>query len=269
MGYKVILAAILVAALAGTYVLADDVGSHGEIPWIDNIGSALSTAEKSGRPAMVDIWAVWCVPCKEMDKTTYVDPNVVRGAERFVPLKVDADVKTSFIERYDVDAYPTLLFLDGDGREITRWRGAIDAATLSGLMDKVLAGYDDHLALRKQTDDPEAVRRLADYYLSVGNGDAAMGHLRASLKALKGAGAEVREPLELRLAEAQVASGSLKAACKTYTKLADGAEVEEVRGKALLGLARVERERGNEDEAGATLDRLRAEYPDLAESAGL
>ena len=269
MGYRAFLAAAFaVACLVVFPHVIEAADGHGEIAWVENISSALNAAEKSGKPVMVDIWAVWCVPCKEMDKTTYIDQSVISGAERFVPLKVDADVKVSFIERYDIDAYPTLLFLDGKGHEITRWRGAIAADTLNGLMDKILDGYGAHLELHDESRDPAAAGALAQYYVSVGNGGAAVEHLRAALKAAKNSGAETRDPLELQLAEAQVASGSLKAACKTYSRLAESAELEEVRGKALLGLAQVEHERGNAEEAGATLERLKTEFPEFAATAG-
>ena len=119
-----------------------------------------------------------------------------------------------------------------------------------------------------KTEDPAAAAALADYYVSVGNAGAAVDHLRSSLKSLKSADSKVRDPLELQMAEAQAASGSLKAACKTYSRLADCAKQEEIKGKALLGLALVERERGREEEAGATLNRLKAEYPEFAASAG-
>jgi outer membrane protein assembly factor BamD (BamD/ComL family) len=75
--------------------------------------------------------------------------------------------------------------------------------------------------------------------------------------------------LELRLGDAQVAAGEPKAACKSYQRLADEAALPEIRGKALVGLVRAERERGHEAQAAAALERLRAEFPDLAAEAAL
>jgi thioredoxin-like negative regulator of GroEL len=260
------LASVLVALLSiGLAAAEESEGIH----WSENIGAAQKQAAESGKPVMVDIWAVWCVPCKEMDETTYRDGNVIHGAEAFVPLKVDADVKTSFIERYDIDAFPTLLFLDGKGREITRWRGAIAAEPLGELMQQVGDGYGHYLDALKKTDVPDAAMKLADYFQEIGNADAAVDHLRASLKSLKNADPAARDPLELRLCQAQVAAGSIKSACKSYARLAESAAEKEIRGQALLGLAQAETERGNEALAGEAIDRLKSDYPEVAATAGL
>jgi len=241
----------------------------GGITWIESFAPALERAAEQTRPILVDVWAVWCVPCKEMDETTYRDARVVELAAGFVPLKIDADVATSFVERYRVDAFPTLLFLDGRGREISRWRGAITAGPLAGLLERVGGGYAAYLGARESTADPEAALVVADYLEGAGNGAGAAAHLERALKALRNAEPAVRERLELRLGDAQAADGEWKAACKTYEGLADGAGQPEIRGKALAGLARAERERGREDRAAAAQERLRAEFPELAEEAGL
>jgi thioredoxin-like negative regulator of GroEL len=241
----------------------------GDINWIEAFAPALERAEADGKPVLVDVWAIWCVPCKEMDETTYRDARVIEEAAAFVPLKIDADVATSFVERYRVDAFPTLLFLDGRGREIARWRGAITAEPLTELLEKVGDGYAAYLEGREQADDPEAALAVAGYLETAGNAPGAVVHLQKSLKALKRAEPSVREPLELRLGDAQVAAGEPKAACKSYQRLADEAALPEIRGKALVGLVRAERERGHEAQAAAALERLRAEFPDLAAEAAL
>jgi thioredoxin-like negative regulator of GroEL len=266
------LGGISVSILLAFAAAASPVAAAGDalagIPWGEKIGAALDQAADSGKLVMVDIWAVWCVPCKEMEHTTYLDGRVIDLAERFVPLKVDADVKTSFIERYRVDAFPTLLFLDGNGRELTRWRGAITADPLAELLDRISSGYEGYLDALARSDDPDAAAAVADYLVAVGNAEAAVDHLRDSLKDMKKADPVVREAMELRLCEAQVASGLLKSACKSLSRLVDEAGNDEIRGKALVGLVQVERERGRDDEAAAALERLRAEHPELAATAG-
>ena len=218
---------------------------------------------------LVDVWAVWCVPCKEMDETTYRDARVVELAAGFVPLKIDADVATSFVERYRVDAFPTLLFLDGRGREIARWRGAVTAEPLARMMERVGGGYAAYLGAVEREEDPQAAVAVADYLIAAGNAPGAVDHLQKSLKALKRTEPAVRDALELHLGDAQAAAGEWKAARKTYERLADQAVQPEIRGQALVGLVRAERERGREAQAAAALERLRTEFPGLAEESGL
>lgn len=257
------------ATLAAALILAAPASAEeGGIPWADSLAPALDLAEKSGKPVLVDVWAIWCVPCHEMDQTTYRDERVIREAEEFVPLKVDADVKTSFIERFRVDAYPTLLVLDGRGREITRFRGKIETEALLELMRTVREGYATYQYGLERPDDPIAARQIADYFTAVGNAEGAVTQVRACLKSMKAANRAERDAMELCLGETQCAAGSFKAACKTLSRLADEAETSETRGKALLALVRAERERGREDAAAQAVTRLRAEHPELATTAG-
>jgi thioredoxin-like negative regulator of GroEL len=262
------------AAIAALFVLlalapAARAEEPGSISWGEDLGEALDSARESGRPVMVDVWAVWCVPCKEMEETTYRDAGVVAAADRFVPLKVDADVKTAFVERYRVDAFPTLLFLDAAGDEITRYRGAITAAPLAELLGNLSIGYPAYLEASGSAEDPDAAVAMADYLSAVGNAPGAIDRLRTAIKKNRNAGAAVLDRLELRLGQAHLDADEPKAACKIFGKLADDAEDRATRGHALVGLVRAERARGRDEEADRALARLRKDYPDIADESGL
>ncbi len=84
---------------------------------------ALRKARAEKKDVLVDVYAVWCGPCKLMDRTTFSDPAVgawVRA--HFVPVKVDAEKGEGrrLSQRYMVSAFPTVLFLDAAGDEIDR-----------------------------------------------------------------------------------------------------------------------------------------------------
>lgn len=262
-------AALLVLAAGAALPSAFAGEAPGGIPWGESFARALDQAERDGKPVLVDVWAVWCVPCKEMDDTTYRSALVIREASAFVPLKVDADVATSFVERYRVDAYPTLLFLDGRGREISRWRGAIAAEPLAGLMRQVGGGYTAYRLALEREGDPASAIVVADYLTAAGSPAGAVDRLRASLGALPDSASSTRDALELRVGEAQLAAGEPKAACRTFERLAERAAEPETRGRALIGLVRAEALRGREARAEAARNRLREEFPGLAETSGL
>jgi thiol:disulfide interchange protein DsbD len=80
----------------------------------------LASAEAKRAPVVIDFSADWCIPCREMEKTTFADPAVVNEASRFLALRADLTREDENSEalrnRYKVDGVPTALFIDSHGR---------------------------------------------------------------------------------------------------------------------------------------------------------
>jgi thiol:disulfide interchange protein DsbD len=76
---------------------------------------------------IIDFWAEWCTACKELDRTAWADPGVRAEASRFVAVKVDTDRYPEVAEKYGIVGMPTVVFIDGRGREVPeRVTGAVD-----------------------------------------------------------------------------------------------------------------------------------------------
>ena len=76
----------------------------------------------NGKTAMLDFYADWCVSCKEMEKLTFVDPQVQAKLGNTVLLQVDvtandADDK-AMLKRFGLFGPPGIIFFDQGGREI-------------------------------------------------------------------------------------------------------------------------------------------------------
>lgn len=106
------------------------------------IENVLQQAADSDKLVFVDLYAVWCGPCKYMDENVFKLPSVVnKFSKNFVNYKVDVEsfdgVNVSL--NYKVNAFPTYLFLDNEGNVVHRLEGVFTEAGLLAEADFALA----------------------------------------------------------------------------------------------------------------------------------
>jgi len=122
------------------------LGAETESPiaWVPFSDEALARASAAGRPVLLDFEAAWCLPCREMERTTFRDPAVARTAADFVMVKVDVtteDERSSALTgRFGVAGVPTLVLLGPDGRERGRFARLVDAAEMLHAMEEARRG---------------------------------------------------------------------------------------------------------------------------------
>ena len=75
------------------------------------------------KPVIMDFYADWCQPCIAMEEGTYPDLRVVREMSDFIAIKVDTQKRIDIESKYGIAYYPTVVFLDAKGREISRHVG--------------------------------------------------------------------------------------------------------------------------------------------------
>ena len=79
---------------------------------------ALAKAKAENKLIFLDIYATWCGPCKKLKAKSFASAKVgTYFNEKFINLTLDGEEGEGIIlaEKYRLQAYPTLLFIDGDG----------------------------------------------------------------------------------------------------------------------------------------------------------
>ncbi|KFC84426.1 protein-disulfide reductase DsbD [Buttiauxella agrestis] len=86
---------------------------------VEQLDKALADAK--GKPVMLDLYADWCVACKEFEKYTFSDPQVQQQLANTVLLQADVTANNAqdnaLLKHLQVLGLPTILFFDTTGQE--------------------------------------------------------------------------------------------------------------------------------------------------------
>jgi thioredoxin 2 len=107
------------------------------LPWIAVAGDHdfADVAERAAIPVLVDLWATWCLPCRTVSPALEQLARDLAGRIKLV--KVDVDGAPGLAQRFEVQAVPTLLLLQG-GRVVSREVGAAPAPRLRAWLEREL-----------------------------------------------------------------------------------------------------------------------------------
>lgn len=97
--------------------------NHGEgVQWQKYDASLIAQAKAAGKPVVIDFYADWCLPCKELDEKTFSNAEVIASLDGFVRVKADLtspeDATTKALtSEYAILGVPTIVFIDAAGNE--------------------------------------------------------------------------------------------------------------------------------------------------------
>ena len=124
-GYLTITPLFAHQAMSGVSQQQTAVASHPDfvvIKSLDDFNAKLAAANAQGKTVMLDLYADWCVACKEFEKFTFPAPAVVDALSNTVWMQIDltdnTPVNLSFQDYFSVLGLPTILFFNQQGEEL-------------------------------------------------------------------------------------------------------------------------------------------------------
>jgi len=125
--------------------LPSESAAEQQIAWQGYSPEILSQARAADMQVIIDFFADWCIPCKELDKFTFTDRRVLEYSSQMIMIKADlthfqTDETRQLREKFDIKGVPTIVFLDRSGQEIPVLRlvGYEDADKFIERMQQVL-----------------------------------------------------------------------------------------------------------------------------------
>lgn len=86
----------------------------------------------NGKPSVIDFSATWCGPCKMMKPIFH--KLAAEYADKYNFITIDIDEEPGLAEKYHIQAVPTFIFIDADGEEGDRIKGAVDESELRDML---------------------------------------------------------------------------------------------------------------------------------------
>jgi thioredoxin 1 len=107
--------------------------NKGIIFYKGSLKEAMIKAKKENKLIFLDVSAVWCGPCKLLKSTTFTEPAVgTYFNEKFISLEIDGEegLGKEIVKKYQLKGYPSLLFIDSNGKLVKQSLGYYDGNQL-------------------------------------------------------------------------------------------------------------------------------------------
>ncbi|PID58685.1 MAG: hypothetical protein CR986_07415 [Ignavibacteriae bacterium] len=99
-------------------------------------------AIKTNQKMILEFYADWCIPCKELDKKTFTDKSFISASKKFSIFRIDltntfSDSIKEISKRFNIKGLPTILIVNSRGEETERITGFIGSEDLIKLLENI------------------------------------------------------------------------------------------------------------------------------------
>jgi thioredoxin:protein disulfide reductase len=132
--FSIIIIAVAVYLLIPTERISPDWQTYSKVDFQKSLSA--------NQPVLLDFYADWCIPCKELDALTYSDKKVIAELKRFNSFKIDmtksvSDETESTRKMFSIVGMPTVILIDSKGKEVNRLTGFVNAAEFLKILKSV------------------------------------------------------------------------------------------------------------------------------------
>jgi len=97
-------------------------------------------AEAEHKFVLLDLGTQWCHWCHVMDVQTYADPRVRKLiAEKYIAVRMDADERPDFGNRYEDYGWPATVVYNAQGGEIVKRQGFLSPGEMASMLAAIIA----------------------------------------------------------------------------------------------------------------------------------
>jgi TolA-binding protein len=235
------------------------------VHWLRSLSDAEKKARQLKNPVLAYFFLRDSDYCQKMEEGVLADKAVVAAAEEFVCVRIDASKESGEARKLDVRGTPTILFLDGEGNEMSRVAGLVGTEQfLEKLADAKRSKMTFREARRRAMQNPADVQanwKVAETYLEEGNEDLAEPHLRDVIDHDEENQYGYTDKAMFALGFALGKRGEFAQAAYSFEKLLDRWPEYKDKDKALYCLGLSQLAMGQKDKGRARLEQLVSEFP--------
>ncbi|NLE57386.1 MAG: thioredoxin fold domain-containing protein [Planctomycetes bacterium] len=129
--------AVMLVALAAIVIYNNRPIPPSAVEWVDDFEAAKAKAAESNKLLLIDFYATWCYPCKQMEREVFSRTEASEALGNWVAVKVDVDRQAKPPQLFQVVSVPTLVALSPQGKEIARVNTGMDLQQFVDWIKKV------------------------------------------------------------------------------------------------------------------------------------